>query len=122
LRNWSRCIMAWNMALDEQGRPNIGPFYCGGVVTIDSKTRAITRSGQYWALAHYSRAMRRGARRFDSLGGIAGLSHVAFANPDGSKVVVLTNPGAARTARLRLGDMMAEAALPADSVTTLSWS
>ena len=122
LRNWSRCIMAWNMALDEQGRPNIGPFYCGGVVTIDSRTKAITRSGQYWALAHYSRAMRRGARRFDSLGDIAGLSHVAFANPDGGKVVVLTNPGAARTARLRLGDMMADAALPADSVTTLSWS
>jgi len=73
-------------------------------------------------LAHFSRAIRRGARRFDSLGDIAGLSHVAFANPDGGKVVVLTNPGAARTARLRLGDMMAGAALPADSVTTLSWS
>jgi len=122
LRNWCRSVTGWNLALDELGRPNIGPFSCGGLVTIHSRTREITRSGQYWAFAHLSRVIRRGARRFDSLGDIAGLSHVAFANPDGGKVVVLTNPGAARTARLRLGDMMAGAALPADSVTTLSWS
>ena len=54
LRNWSRCFIAWNLALDEAGKPNIGPFNCGGVVTIDSKTGEITRSGQFWALAHYA--------------------------------------------------------------------
>ena len=26
LRNRSRCIIGWNFALDEKGRPNIGPF------------------------------------------------------------------------------------------------
>src|SRR6516165_7196966 len=54
LRNWSRCFIAWNLALDEAGNPNLGPFNCGGVVTIDSKTGEITRSGQFWALAHYA--------------------------------------------------------------------
>ena len=49
LRNWCRSITAWNLALDELGRPNIGPFPCGGVVTINSQSREITRSGQYWA-------------------------------------------------------------------------
>src|SRR5271155_5810245 len=38
LRNWCRSITAWNLALDERGRPNIGPFPCGGVVTIHSQT------------------------------------------------------------------------------------
>jgi glucosylceramidase len=63
LKNWCRSITAWNLALDEHGKPNIGPFPCGGVVTINSKTKEITRSGQYWAFAHYSRVIRRGAPR-----------------------------------------------------------
>jgi glucosylceramidase len=81
LRNWSRCVIAWNLALDEAGKPNIGPFDCGGVITIDSKTGEITRSGQYWALSHFSRAIRRGARRIESSGELAGLSHVALREP-----------------------------------------
>jgi glucosylceramidase len=123
MRNWARCIIAWNLALDEAGKPNIGPFPCGGVVTIDSKTKAVTRSGQYWAFAHYSRHVRRGARVLDSTGGPTSVSHVAFENPDGSRVVVLTNAGsAAASQRVVLGDGATELSLPADSVTTLVWT
>lgn len=120
LRNWARCIIAWNLALDEHGKPNIGPFSCGGVVTIDSRTKAITRSGQYWAFAHFSRHVRRGARVIESTGRPPGVTHVAFENPDGSRVVVLANagPSAARQ-RVVLGGSAAELTLPSDSVTTL---
>ena len=121
LRNWARCIMGWNLALDEAGKPNIGPFDCGGVVTINSKTKEITRSGQYWALAHYSRAIRRGARRLESSSSLEGVSHVAFANPDGTKAVVLTNAGSERKATLRMAGMETAVNLPADSITTLTW-
>jgi glucosylceramidase len=122
LRNWARCIVGWNLALDEKGRPNIGPFSCGGLVAVHSETGEIARSGQYWAFAHYSRAIRRGARRIGSEGAIENLSHAAFANPDGSTVAVLTNAGPARKVRLELAGRMAEVALPADSVVTLEWS
>lgn len=121
LRNWGRCIIGWNLALDEQGRPNIGPFSCGGVLTIDSRSLEIVRSGMYWALAHYSRAIKRGARRIHSEGGAEGLSHVAFLNPDRSCAAVLTNAGVERTARLELAGRAAEVVLPPDSVTTLTW-
>jgi glucosylceramidase len=121
LRNWCRSITAWNLALDEHGRPNIGPFPCGGVVTINSQTREITRSGQYWAFAHYSRVIRRGARRFDSQSSAAALQHLAVENPDGQLVLVLTNTGPARTIDLRLADMAASVSLKQDSVTTLAW-
>jgi glucosylceramidase len=121
LRNWSRCIIGWNLALDENGKPNIGPFPCGGVVTINSKTKEITRSGQYWGFAHYSKAVRRGAKRFDSQADIPGVSHVAFANPDGTHAVVLTNTGAERNVSLQMAGVMAELALPKDSVSTLTW-
>ena len=121
LRNWSRCIIGWNLALDETGKPNIGPFNCGGMVTIDSRTKEITRSGQYCAFAHYSRAVRRGARRIESSGSLERVSHVAFANPDGTNAVVLTNAGAEKKALLRLSGREAEVNLPAGSMVTLTW-
>ncbi len=123
MRTWARCIIAWNLALDEKGKPNIGPFPCGGVVTIDSRTKAITRSGQYWAFAHYARHIRRGARVVESTGGAKGVSHVAFVNPDGGSVVVVSNEGgSSATQRVVVGDMAVEVSIPADSVTTLAWS
>lgn len=121
LRNWSRCIIGWNLALDENGRPNIGPFSCGGVVTIHSQTRSITRSGMYWAFAHYSRAVRRGAHRFESQSELENVSHVAFINPDGTSAAILTNTGPERRTRLQISGMMAQVTLPKDSVMTLSW-
>lgn len=122
LRNWSSSITGWNLALDEQGRPNIGPFPCGGLVTIHSQTREITRSGQYWALAHFSRAIRQGARRFESDSTLAGINHAAFANPDGTRILVITNAGPAKSAAVQLGTMQADIALDEDSVTTWVWA
>lgn len=39
LSNWSRCVISWNLALDEQGHPNIGPAPCAGFGTIDAQTK-----------------------------------------------------------------------------------
>ena len=122
LRNWCRSITGWNLALDELGRPNLGPFSCGGLVTIHSQTREITRSGQYWAFAHFSRAIRRGARRFDSESALPGISHVACANPDGTRVLVVTNSGPAQTATVQVGALQADISLDKDSVTTWVWA
>ena len=121
-RNWAQSITGWNLALDEKGKPNIGPFPCGGVVTIHSQTRDITRCGQYWAFAHFSRHIRRGAKRFESVGKVDGVDHVGFENPGGQRVVVITNSGPTKRVHLKQGGNVAEIALAANSVTTLSWS
>ena len=122
MRNWAQSITGWNLALDEKGRPNIGPFPCGGMVMIHSETKEITRSGQHWAFAHFSRNIRRGAKRFESSGNVQGVDHVAFENPDKQRVLVITNTGEAKSVRLKLVGKVAECALPANSVSTLSWS
>jgi glucosylceramidase len=119
LRNWARCIVSWNLVLDENGNPNIGPFHCGGVVTADSKTHKITRSGQYWAFAHYSKSVQRGARVIASHGDLAGIDHVAFENPDGSHVLVLTNQGAEQPIQCQMGIQSLDLTLEPDSVITL---
>lgn len=121
LRNWSRCIVGWNLALDENGNPNIGPFDCGGVVTINSKTKDVACSGQYWAFAHHCRAARPGARRIDSSGDLEGVAHVAFASPDGSTALVITNRGPARQVVVRLSERQTKIGLPQDSISTLTW-
>ncbi len=121
LRNWSRCFISWNLALDEKGHPNIGPAPCAGFVTVNSQTKEITRSGQYWTFAHYSRAGRRGSRRFDSRTNLEQVSNVAFANPDGTRAVVVGNRGPERTVRVLLAGKMVQVTFPDDSLVTLSW-
>lgn len=127
-QNWARSITAWNIALDEKGKPNIGPFSCGGMITIDSATHKVTRSGQYWAFAHYSKHVRRGAKVIATNGvgtdaaNTAQVSHAGFRNPDGSFVVVLANRGAEKRVQLVLGTNALEIDLPADSVHTLQWA
>lgn len=141
IRDWSRSITMWNLALDENGTPYIGvheegdvipgaPTTGQGVITIDSKTRKISRSGRFWALAHYTKHVRRGARVFRTDGVADGapqnpldsVSHVGFRNPDGTYVVVLSNRGAEKRVQLVLGSSSLEIVLPADSVHTLEWA
>jgi len=128
LSNWARSITAWNLVLDEKGNPNIGPFPCGGVVTVENGTvenasHKVTPSGQYWALAHFSKHVRRGAKVMASSGKTDGpVSQVAFRNPDGSYVAVLANSGAATQVQLVMGAKSLTVELPANSVRTLEWA
>ena len=121
LRHHCNSITAWNLALDEKGRPNIGPFNCGGLVTINSESKKISYSGQLWAFAHYSSFIRRAAHRFDTQSQATDLYHTGFENPDGQRVLVLTNSGAARNCELRLGQASASVSLATNSITTLVW-
>ena len=126
LNNWARSITAWNVALDEHGKPNIGPFSCGGTVTVQNGSHKIAPSGQYHAFAHYSRHVKRGAKVLST--GTAksadpkAPSQVAFRNPDGGYVLVVANPGPERTVHIQAGGNCLDFKAPADSVHTLEWS
>ncbi len=144
LANGPQSITTWNVALDERGRPNIGPFDCGGLVQIHSRTKEITLTGLYWALAQHARAFRRGAvivQSHDANGDIPAVNgatinepraanlaaasrvfHTAAKNADGSMVLVLVNPGDARDVTVACAGQTAKIALTADSITTLRWS
>ncbi len=120
LRNWSRSIICWNLALDETGRPNIGPFFgVGGMVQIHSQTHEITLNAQYWALAHFSKFVKRGARRIGSECNYENIYHVAFLNPDGEYVLVITNPGPATEVSLDLGGRYAVIPVSESSMSTV---
>jgi glucosylceramidase len=135
LNNWSRSITAWNLVLDEKGKPNIGPFPCGGVVTVENGPHKVTRSGQYWALAHFSKHIVRGARAIATNGmeapprsgallednGSTALTHSGFRNPDGTTVVVFANRGAQRQVQLLNGRMALNLNIPPGALFTVKW-
>jgi hypothetical protein len=39
--------------LDETGGPNVGPFFCGGLVTINYNDGSLSYSGQSKAIRHF---------------------------------------------------------------------
>lgn len=122
LRNGCRSVTGWCFATDERGRPNIGPYQLGGLMTIDSKAKDIYHSGQFWAMEHYARFIQRGAVRIDSQSASKDLSHSAFRNPDGSLIVIITNSAGPRVCELRLQDELTRISLTGNSIVTLKYS
>ncbi len=122
-RNWARGVLLWNLALDERSGPHKGGCGdCRGVVTIDSKSGAVTRNVEYYALAHASRFVRPGARRIASSSGVAGLESVAFRNPDRSTVLIVVNTTAdERRFVVGWAGQALVYLLPAGAVATLRW-
>lgn len=124
-RHWARGVLMWNLALDENHGPHLGGCKdCRGVVTIDSRTGAVTRNLEYYALAHASRFVRPGAQRIASTGEVVQLQSVAFRNADdGSRVLIVCNSSAQlRRFSVREAGRTFVAELPPTSVATYVWA
>ena len=72
-------------------------------------------------MAHYAKLIRRGARVVASEGNLAGIQHVAFKNPDGTRGVVVTNAGDKTQVQFESEGQALEVLLEPNSITTLLW-
>jgi glucosylceramidase len=94
-RHWSRGVVLWNLALDQDHKPYLGGCNkCRGVVTINDNgsSAEVEPTVDFTALAHASKFVRPGARRIESnTFGESSLEDVAFQNPDGSVVLLVLN-------------------------------
>jgi glucosylceramidase len=122
-RLWSKGGLFWNLALDEKYGPHLGGCdNCRGVVTIDSKTGAVTRNLEYYILAHASRFVAPGAVRIEAGREPKDLNTVAFRNTDGSTVVLAVNRGKqVRAVPVRDGKRFFTYSLPPGGVATFVW-
>ena len=123
-RHWARGALFWNLALDENNGPYAGGCHtCRGVVTIDSRTGAVTRTDEYYALAHASRFVRPGAHRVASSEAADDLDNVAFRNADDGSLVLLVANSAEQARRFSVGQegRVFDYTLPARSVATFVW-
>jgi glucosylceramidase len=91
LRNWVCGWIDWNIVLDTRGGPNHVGNFCDAPVLVDTKTGAVHYQNSFHYIGHFSRFVHPGARRIESGGNPPGLLSIAFANPDGSLVVVVMN-------------------------------
>lgn len=122
-RNWSKGVLMWNLALDENHGPHKGGCgNCRGVVTINSTTGEVTRNLEYYAFGHASKFVKTGAVRIasDSAGGI---DTVAFKNPDGTIALIAVNGGnTARNFAVSSASRTFSYSLPAWSGATFVWT
>jgi glucosylceramidase len=124
-RAWARGVLLWNLALDQSAGPHLGGCAtCRGLVTIDSRTGVVTRTDDYYVIAHASRFVRPGAQRVESNETDLGLANVAFQNPDdGSIVLIVANSATSpRALSVRCRDDEFRYTLPAQSVATFVWA
>src|SRR6185312_11719946 len=73
MRNASKAYVKWSLALDENLGPNLtqdaglgGCNTCTPIVTVNSKTGAVTKDIEYYTLGHYSKYVLPGAVRIYS--------------------------------------------------------
>jgi len=123
-RAWARGVLLWNLALDQSAGPHLGGCAtCRGLVRIDSRTGVVTRTDDYYVIAHASRFVRPGALRVESNQTESSLDNVAFQNPDGSIVLIAANSAtSAKVLSVRCGDHEFRYTMPGESVATFVWS
>ncbi|SHN70555.1 glucosylceramidase [Fervidobacterium gondwanense DSM 13020] len=91
-RNWSKTVVWWNIALDEKRGPTIlSNSTCRGLIEINQKTGEVKYNLDYYTLGHISKFVLPGAYRIDSYTYLDKLETVAFENPDGTRVLIISN-------------------------------
>lgn len=121
LNHYTSAAVEWNLILDENG----GPCHdrktggCKAPVIYDHETDELSFQPVYYATAHFSRFIRRGAVRLGSSTFSEGIKAAAFENPDGQIILVVLNcTEASCESWIRLGKVSAEVVLPEKSIST----
>ena len=88
LENGCESFTGWNLCLDADGQPLVGPHLCMGLVTVDPGTGDFTPSAQYNLFRHIGPFVKEGAQVLRTEGDKDGMETVLFHNPDGEYVLV----------------------------------
>jgi len=89
--NWSKLVLEWNLASDENLDPHTdrgGCNLCIGAITIHGDK--VSRRPAYYIIAHASKFVRPGSIRIDATNS-GGLSSVAYQTPDNRIVLIVLN-------------------------------
>ncbi|MEQ9307815.1 MAG: glycoside hydrolase family 30 beta sandwich domain-containing protein [Balneolaceae bacterium] len=118
-RNWSRNVLQWNLASDQNLEPHTegGCDQCLGGLTIEGDS--VTRNPGYYIIAHASKFVRPGSVRISS-NEVSGLPNVAFKTPEDNIVVIILNDLAGSSkVELSIDGELYSISLAAGSVATL---
>lgn len=98
LNSWVDGWIDWNMVLDKQGGPGWAKNWCMAPVLADPDSDEVYFTPMYYALAHFSRFLRPGAKVLGVKCESKEVMATAVRNPDGTLAVVVINQGDAPAA------------------------
>lgn len=123
-RNWSRNVLEWNLAADQNFDPHTndgGCNLCQGALTINNTSGAVSRNVSYYIIAHASKLVPPGSVRIGS-NLVGNLHNVAYLTPAGKKVLIVVNDNNdTATFAIAYKSYIATATLPGGAVATYSW-
>jgi len=109
----------WNLILDEKGGPNHVGNFCDAPIMADTVNDRIEIHDSYYYIGHFSKYVKKGAKRIGCSKWTPELDTVSFKNPDGTIVtVVLNSTDDDKSFTLRINDSMAEVTSEAHSIAT----
>lgn len=124
LRNHSKTVVLWNIALDENNGPTVpgfGQSTCRGLLKINQQTKEVTYNLDYYALAHFSQFVKQDAKRIES-NELEDISNVAFKNLDDTMVLVMSNDSKKeKEVQIAYNNQYITYKLAAKSTVTLFW-
>lgn len=119
LNRWTVGWIDWNLVLDETGGPNHVGNLCSAPILVDTANDTLMHQSSYYYLGHFTRFIKRGAKRVLCAASRQDLESTAFVNPDGSVAVVVMNRTEQAIAfALNLGADTAVTELPPHSIAT----
>lgn len=89
--NYCNVFCDWNLVLDEKGGPNHVGNFCDAPIMADTVNDKVYIHDSYYYIGHFSKYVKKGARRIGSSKWTPDVDTVAFKNPDGSIVSVVLN-------------------------------
>ena len=116
--NGANAYMYWNIALQKGGISRWG-WAQNSLMTVDAVAKTFIYNHEYYLMKHVSHFVAPGARVLETASWTGYENQLAFANPDGSIVVVMQNDTVEdMPIRVSIGDTMIAPILPADSFNT----
>jgi len=125
IRNYSKSVVTWNMALNPSGGPSMNCTTCTALVTVDNSADTATYNAEYYSLGQVSKFVKPGAVRIGSNTlGSGNVEDVAFQNPNGSDALVVLNSStsSANTFGVDENGQYFNYTLPAGAVATFTWT
>lgn len=123
LNRWTVGWVDWNLLLDDAGGPNHVGNFCSAPIMASPSTGKILYQSSYYYIGHFSRFIKRGARRIICVATRDEVETIAFQNPDRSIVVVVLNRTEITLPLvLRHAGVAVTGTCPARSITTYGFS
>ncbi len=123
LANGASSYNAWVTMIDDQGKPNNGPFRATNtLVMLQTSPLAADYRLDYFLYGQFMKFIERGAVRVEVTAPDAQCPAIGFKNPDGKLVLVVVNlRNDNRPVAIEVEDSRARSVLSPRSVTTIVW-